>query len=544
MSRHEHTPSHHHATGAHRAVPRATRQAPGGLPPQPAAPDEPYLDGLFTYCLSTLCEHDTAVAALADALAVAERHRGRLRDASLRRAWLYALARWACARHLAPAAPGTAPTAESTAGAAGHATAPLTAGAEARRRELAALAWPEAAGTTPQQRRAVELAVRHQLTEREVAAVLGTDRETARALVSSAACEIERTRIALAVVELGSCPAVARLAGDTHVLLGGTLHRGLVRHVDECPACRFTAEQAMAGGPWPGTATPAVLAVVEAPRAELAAALARSRRALRSTTYERRRGRRAVPRFDRHGFPQDDDERAGRRALFRRRAVTTTVVAAVVAAPALALWAAYRGTPHTADNQEASVSATGSDNGDTYPYPRADRSRPARPRRPGPAGGAPGPASAATADAGPPSPATGTAPPSAAPPGATRPSTAPARLTVTVHPQGADTVLTLTDDGGTPLRWSATTAAPWLRLSATGGELLPGRPVTVLVTVDHQAEPPGPWHARIALQPGATVVTLDGRGHTPAPPPSSSPPSTPPAGPASPAGHPSASGTR
>ncbi|CCB75312.1 conserved protein of unknown function [Streptantibioticus cattleyicolor NRRL 8057 = DSM 46488] len=249
MSRHEHTPSHHHATGAHRAVPRATRQAPGGLPPQPAAPDEPYLDGLFTYCLSTLCEHDTAVAALADALAVAERHRGRLRDASLRRAWLYALARWACARHLAPAAPGTAPTAESTAGAAGHATAPLTAGAEARRRELAALAWPEAAGTTPQQRRAVELAVRHQLTEREVAAVLGTDRETARALVSSAACEIERTRIALAVVELGSCPAVARLAGDTHVLLGGTLHRGLVRHVDECPACRFTAEQAMAGGP-------------------------------------------------------------------------------------------------------------------------------------------------------------------------------------------------------------------------------------------------------------------------------------------------------
>lgn len=62
---------------------------------------EPYLDGLFTYCLSVLCDHDTATDVLGDVLAVADRHPGRCPDEGDRRAWLYALARWACLRRLA-----------------------------------------------------------------------------------------------------------------------------------------------------------------------------------------------------------------------------------------------------------------------------------------------------------------------------------------------------------------------------------------------------------------------------------------------------------
>ncbi|MGH1552426.1 hypothetical protein ACRAWF_10750 [Streptomyces sp. L7] len=113
---------------------------------------------------------------------------------------------------------------------------------ELRRRELALLAWPEAAGTTPEQREALELAVRHRLAVHEVAAVLGMDLATARELLASAACEVERTRAALAVVETGACPSVARLTGDHRLVLSSALRRELVRHVDDCPRCRRTAE--------------------------------------------------------------------------------------------------------------------------------------------------------------------------------------------------------------------------------------------------------------------------------------------------------------
>ncbi|MGO4757087.1 sigma-70 family RNA polymerase sigma factor, partial [Streptomyces sp. 2MCAF27] len=42
------------APGAPRRAPRAS----AAHPQRPPARYEPYLDGLFTYCLSVLCEHD------------------------------------------------------------------------------------------------------------------------------------------------------------------------------------------------------------------------------------------------------------------------------------------------------------------------------------------------------------------------------------------------------------------------------------------------------------------------------------------------------
>ncbi|NEB77545.1 hypothetical protein G3I40_20310, partial [Streptomyces sp. SID14478] len=68
-------------------------------------------------------------------------------------------------------------------------------------------------------------------TPREVAAVLGTDPGVTRELLAAAACEVERTRAALAVVETGTCPSVARLTGDNQLLLSAALRRELVRHV-------------------------------------------------------------------------------------------------------------------------------------------------------------------------------------------------------------------------------------------------------------------------------------------------------------------------
>ncbi|MCX3061155.1 hypothetical protein OFY01_15575, partial [Streptomyces sp. GXMU-J5] len=285
-----HTTGAHRAHRAHRAG--ARRSALRAAAPRPPARYEPCLDGLFTYCLSVLCDHDEAITALGDVLALAERRDARAPDNEAdHRAWLYALARWSCLRRLTEAkrarqgahaagnaagsgagagtAAAAAPSSHARGDRAGAAHAALDGPLlqEERRRQLALLAWPEAAGTTPEQREALELAVRHQLAPRQVASVLGADLDATRGLLASAACEVERTRAALAVVETGTCPSVARLTGDNQVLLSSALRRELVRHVDDCPRCRRTAERA-APAAWPGTSvSPAALPLAEAPRA-------------------------------------------------------------------------------------------------------------------------------------------------------------------------------------------------------------------------------------------------------------------------------------
>ncbi|WP_435876768.1 BACON domain-containing protein [Streptomyces achromogenes] len=506
---------------------------------------EPYLDGLFTYCLSVLCDHDAATAALADALTVAERRGHRLPgSADDLRAWLYALSRWSCLRKLAEpkqrrqgahaagrggAERGAGRGAGVDAGAGvgrsvgrgsgrgdGNGVPQAAAAPEAeerRHRELALLAWPEAAGTTPEQREALELAVRHHLPAHEVAAVLGMQPAAARELLASAACEVERTRAALAVVEAGGCPGVTHLAGDGRLVLGAALRQELVRHVDDCPRCRRTAERAVPGR-WPGAmVTPAELPVLQAPRAALHMALAHQPRA---------RGA-AVPRFDRRGFPMGPKDRAARRERMRARAVTTTVVATVVAAPVLALWAAYRGGPAgEGDGPSATArEAQGPDvlgDGPAGTYENAGSSR----AKAGPRIRSDGKADVSVQVVSVGGPGRGDA----------------ARLTVGAANDGDTTLITLTaSSGASDIRWSVSTSAAWLYFSRSSGTLAPGRTLTVKVYVDHLREPSGPWHARVAVAPAGAVVSIDGYGTAPsrpAPRPSSAPPSPAPSAPATP----------
>ncbi|WP_425276809.1 BACON domain-containing protein [Streptomyces aquilus] len=488
-------------TGAHRAQREARdRGAARTLAQRPPARYEPYLDGLFTYCLSVLCDHDAATAALGDVLALAEKRRGP-DAAGDRRAWLYALARWACLRKLAEAKQKR----QATHAAGRHtgdrntvdrkAAPPVSEEVqEERRRELALLAWPEAAGTTPEQREALELAVRHHLAAHEVAAVLGMDLAAARELLSAAACEVERTRAALAVVETGSCPGVARLTGDHQLVLSTAVRRELVRHVDDCPRCRRTAERAITGR-WPGASvTPSELPVLEAPRATLHVAMAH---------FPRARGA-AAPRFDRRGFPMDPKDRAARRDRLRARAVTTTVVATVVAAPVLALWAAYRGTPTAEGGEGRSASASeargpggldGEAVGDGYENAGNASTQPGdrftKGNKPDVSVEVISVAGAGKKGAG--------------------------HLEVAAGNSGDTTLITLTATGETPVRWSATTGASWLYLSQSAGTLGPGESLTIKVYVDHLREPSGYWSARVAVSPAGAVVSIGGYGTAPTP---------------------------
>ncbi|MGX4690590.1 BACON domain-containing protein [Streptomyces sp. JNUCC 63] len=498
-------------TGAHRTHREARdRAAARTLAQCPPAPYEPYLDGLFTYCLSVLCDHDAATAALGNALAFAERRGQRgPGTAGERRAWLYALARWACLRKLAEARQKRRST--HAAGRDDHrhgrvrpAAPPVSDEVQReRRRELSLLAWPEAAGTTPEQREALELAVRHHLAAHEVAAVLGMNLAATRELLAAAACEVERTRAALAVVETGTCPSVSRLTGDDQVVLGAALRRELVRHVDDCPRCRRTAGRALPGR-WPGaTVAPAELPVLTAPRAVLHMASAHHPRA-RST----------APRFDRRGFPMDPKDRAARRDRLRAGAVTTTVVATVVAAPVLALWAAYRGAPTGEGPGGPSTTAReahdpGAPGGEAAGsgYENAGNAAPGPDARFGRGGGPDVSVEVVSV---------------------TGAGHKDGHLTVTAAGDGDTTLIKLAASGPGPVRWSASTGASWLYLSRASGTLKPGESLTIKVYVDHLREPSGHWSARVAIAPAGVVVSIDGHGTAPSP---SNPGPTSPAGP-------------
>ncbi|GFH39216.1 hypothetical protein SCWH03_54810 [Streptomyces pacificus] len=560
-----------HTIGAHRTPSRAPRPALGQAPP---AGYEPHLDGLFTYCLSVLCDHGAATAALAEVITVAERHHGRgPADEELRKPWLYAIARWACLRRLSeqrrrrrrrpgahvawkgahaagassegagasegpnesPAPPyaRTSPSSRSSPSSPSSRSSPPSRPSpsspsspssseteERHRAELARLAWPEAAGTTPEQREALELAVRHRLDPGGVASVLRMEPAAARELLSSAACEVERTRAALAVVETGNCPSVARLTEDRRVLLSAALRRELVRHVDDCPRCRRAAERAEAGGPWPGStvapaAAPAALPLVVAPREEARAAMLHVPRA-----------RAAAPRFGRDGFPLDPKDHAARRSRFRARAVTGTVVAAVVAAPVLALWASYRDDSPTGEGHDGStVSASEADG--TQPAGGVPDDRYEN------AGNAHRDGSAPRFAAGSPSPGAGgvtvevigSGPPAGSVGGG---GFGAAGLSVAARPHGESVMLTLTAFGDAPVPWSLRTEAAWLSADRAFGTVSPGEPVVVRVHVDRAAEPAGEWSARIGVDPAGTVLQMRGEGSPRTPPPSSGPLSPPP----------------
>jgi DNA-directed RNA polymerase specialized sigma24 family protein len=488
-------------------------------------------DALFSYSLSVLCDQDEAVAAVRQTRRLAVRHERRLRRPELERAWLYALARYVCLVRLEARA------------AAGAARQPVES-ASARSR-LARLAWPEAAGTTPDQREALELAGRHSLENGEIAAVLGLRVEAVGVLLTQGVCEVERTAAALAVLGADACPELSRLGRGRGPVLGRALRNELVRHLDDCPTCRGTAERGAAEGPWPGTFRAAgSLPLVHLPRAALRAA-----GALEDAPE---------PRFDRRGFPQyvarvRPTERVGERdqvTVVRQRAVLGSVAAAVVAGPAVALWAVHPGggasSPAAQVTSVRVTEGTSGEPGATAPGA-------------GDPSGAAGalPSSGVTTTGGgrlgenigftitSPSPSASSAP-GGAPGGAQGGGTSPGQLQVGAAQSGDRTVITLTNTGGSALMWTASTDAPWLRLSRDGGTLAPGAQLTVLVSVDESRAPADPWSARIVLSPSGAVVTLSGPGTrrgvpSPSPTPTFSPTSSP--TPASPTPTPTPSGT-
>ncbi|MYW04396.1 hypothetical protein GT354_40215, partial [Streptomyces sp. SID3343] len=315
-----------------------------------------YAEGLYTYCLSVLRDHDAAAESLRSTFVLADRHIGRLPDLDLLKPWLYALARYECLVRLdahvrvgdGPARPEDVRVVwaheRSLPPLGGDEPTDLFPGTEAgrppgqRRTDLDELAWPEAVGLTPEQREALELSVRHGLDPRGLGAVLGCDEQHARSVLLAAGREVDRSRAAVAGAEIShGCPEGQELATGR---LTSVLRDRLIMHVETCRRCGpHVRRAATALAPTTGAASVPVGLTLIAPPAALRvgvlAEVGKGRSAQRPPEIARR-----AAEFDRSGFPVFHArvvERGNRR---RATVIAAVVVAAVVAAPGLALWQA------------------------------------------------------------------------------------------------------------------------------------------------------------------------------------------------------------
>lgn len=281
-----------------------------------AAAYDAYADGLHTYALGGLRNHEAAASVVYCAYIAADHHVAHLGDAEMLRPWLYAIARHYCRAgnlprmRLAPSAagrsqvsrpPGTSAKDAAKDAAKDRALADLERSLLTA--ELASLDWPDTDGLTAAHREVLELSVRHGMESRAVGLILGKPAAESFELLSAAWHELERSLAATALLRTTRehCPDLATLAAGWNGRLTAQRREPLVAHVDACSRCQFHLHKVV-GAPQ----APSILPHVSAPK-ELRERVLGD---LLDTTPDRAAEKAAIAgrltRFDALGFPTAD----------------------------------------------------------------------------------------------------------------------------------------------------------------------------------------------------------------------------------------------
>ena len=241
-----------------------------------AAAYDAYADGLHTYSLWYLRDHDAAADAVYCAFVAADRNHTNLQQPEQIQPWLYALLRRECRLRAKDAVGSPRPVSQrlrpksDALGESGVSASLIQLEGNLRRAEFHSLAWPEAEGLAPAHREVLELTIRHGLDSRGLALVLGL-REAAGiapthgfGLLADAWRELERSLAAAAVAASGrdNCAQLAELTFGWSGKLNGTLRAPLTEHVDRCSRCQHYLHTVI-GTP----SAPTILPFVAAPRA-------------------------------------------------------------------------------------------------------------------------------------------------------------------------------------------------------------------------------------------------------------------------------------
>jgi DNA-directed RNA polymerase specialized sigma24 family protein len=241
-----------------------------------AAAYDAYADGLHTYALWYLRDHDAAADAVYCAFVAADRNHTNLQQPEQIQPWLYALLRRECRMRTAepesptPVSRRLRPKADVL-DESSVAASLIQLEGNLRRAEFQSLSWSEAEGLTPAHREVLELTIRHGLDSRGLALVLGL-REGAAGLaptrgfglLADAWRELERSLAAAAVAASGreNCAQLAELTFGWSGKLNATLRAPLTEHVDRCSRCQHYLHTVI-GTP----SAPTILPFVAAPRA-------------------------------------------------------------------------------------------------------------------------------------------------------------------------------------------------------------------------------------------------------------------------------------
>jgi RNA polymerase sigma factor (sigma-70 family) len=186
-----------------------------------------YAPRLFDYCHVLLRDQEAAALALHDSLIAVQERIGELPDVRLFRGWLYAVTRRECLRRRAyedlPAHRQRAPE------VAGF-------GADEAIRRLVHTALLVLNGT---QREALDLSLRHELDQHELAEALSVMPHEASVRVAQARHDLDHafTAVVLAATGWNDCPSVADLAGPIDEPLDSETYGKLAQHIVNCPIC-------------------------------------------------------------------------------------------------------------------------------------------------------------------------------------------------------------------------------------------------------------------------------------------------------------------
>lgn len=188
--------------------------------------------GLQSFVQRQVGDHYLTEDIVQESFLVAWRDLHKLRDPGSVKTWLFSIAYRRSMSHVAQ--PVLVPLPDQ----AFHDPA---AGPEsiAEQREAQELVWSAALGLEPRQRAVLELAVRWELSSKEIGDVLGVGRGHAAVLVHRARSALGTAIKAMLVArQRGQCRGLERLLGGTHKELNSRQRSSADHHIRRCPECK------------------------------------------------------------------------------------------------------------------------------------------------------------------------------------------------------------------------------------------------------------------------------------------------------------------
>lgn len=431
---------------------------------------------LFDFAYAMLRHREDAADAVADSFVLFAERLPQLRDPERLRPWLYAITRSECLRRLKARKRVAYGGEEQLIAMADDGLGPERRAEQAALRELV---WAAAAGLADRDRALLDLHLRQGLEGAELGEAMGTTAANAYVMLTRLRAQVERSLGALLIARMGrdDCPDLASLLSEWDGTFTVLVRKRVARHVDGCAICAVLKRTMVS--PWTLLASVPVFVAPAALRDRVLDV------ELVAWSGPAAAAGGATPTLARDRSPARE-----RRGAWWADARLTALVGVLLFL--LLLATVVRWSLAEVDDPGA-LPADGSVTDTVTPS-----STPATSATPGASSTA-----SATPTATPSATVSTTSPTSSVVPAP--PVLSVSTTTVDLGTRSTSGTVTLRNDGGSTLAWSAASRAGWLRVSAGSGALEPGSSSRLTLTADRSGLPEGR---------STTTVVISGAGQS------------------------------